>query len=123
MSKVLGKGALIHLVLAIVHTGINSQLSTEQQLPVLWTMGIYVVLYIASAGSLLLVSRFKPESGSAANIFLISSMSKFFVVILFLVVMIKLSGVENRIAIVHFMGPYFLGLFLQTRGFVKHLKK
>lgn len=123
MSKVLGRGAIIHLVLAIVHVAINMQLNIDQQIPMGWIAGIYAVLYVASAGSLLLATRFKPDSGSAANIFLMSSMAKFFVVILFLVVMIKLSGVANRIVIAHFMGPYFLALFLQTRGFVKHLKK
>lgn len=123
MGKVLAKGALSYILLLGVHLTINWQIDLAYKIAVGWLVGLHLLLFIVSSVSILLVHRFSATSGSAGNIFLLSSMFKFFVVILFLVLMIKLAEIPNNVAIFHFMPAYFVGLFLQTLTFVKHLNK
>lgn len=124
MKTVLAKGALSYILLFSVHFLVNRfAIQPDQQLTLGWLAGLHALLFSVSTASVLLIHRFGAKSGSAANIFLLSSMVKFFVVVLFLVLMIKLAEIPNRVAIFHFMSAYFIGLFLQTLTFVKFLSK
>ena len=124
MNKTPFRLFIVYAVTAVIHLLLINQFPAHLYLPASWIGALYSVLAAFSVLSTVIIVRVaRKRKGAVGNIFLVQSLVKFFVVVLFLVVMIKLSGVSGRTAIVHLIPAYFIGLAAQTILVVKRLNK
>lgn len=114
----------VYAVLALIHVFVNSVVSIDNSIPAIWLLSMYLFLFVVVfLGDVLGNLMMKKLDVNLGQVFLLSSMLKMFVSVLFLVLMIKFSGVNRVIGVLHFVIPYLLGTFILVYFVSKNLNK